>query len=239
MNNILFVIVLYNKTREQSLAWQSLCKCLSAEQLQKVYIHDNTRHNIYLAAAYNLALRKAQDEGYTWLCLLDDDTEVTAEYIESLTERTSQDNETKVWVPRLVGSDGKIMSPFRHLGILTALNSGTVISTSVMQSIGGFNVQYPLDYLDYWLFRELHRRRISIGLLSAKLIHHLSCSDYSDMPRERYLSILKAEKQFAGEGGYAVMIYYKFQLLGRLIKWTLTKHPYILETFRQLTGRQP
>ena len=33
-----------------------------------------------------------------------------------------------------------------------AINSGSLIKVSFLTEIGGFNGQFPLDYLDHWLF---------------------------------------------------------------------------------------
>ena len=237
MSNILFVIVLYQKTKEQSLAWLSLQKCLSPEQLQRdVYVHDNTKNNIFLAAAYNIALKRAMNGGYQWLALLDDDTEVNMAYIDQLAQHTQDESSDNVLVPVLQDGNGKTLSPAYHYGVLSAFNSATVIRTSVIESIGGFNEKYPLDYLDYWLFRELHRRHIKVSVLAVSLKHNLSCSDYSTMTQQRYLSILRAENQFAKEGGIANILCYKLQLCARIVKWTLIGHPYIRETWNALIG---
>ena len=85
-------------------------------------------------------------------------------------------------------------------------------------SIGGFNTRYPLDYLDYWYFNEIYRLKQEVTILQATLTHSLSLLNYrQNITKERYKSLLTAEKQFATQLGKQALIYYKFQLLGIFI----------------------
>ncbi len=233
MNGILYIVVIYRIREEDSLACRSLRQLLGDELYrQQVYVHDNTEDNIYLAAAYNKGCGYAQQHGCQWMVLLDDDTEITEEYLTELQRITEQDG-SFVAVPRLEDSAGRLLSPFRYHGRLTAFNSGVAIPVGLMRdTIGTFSTDFPLDYLDYWFFLQLRRKGIEVRVMQASLRHSLSISDYSQVSAERYQSLLTAEKRFAEEEGGMYPFLYRLRLLGRAVKWTMTGHRYTKETWR-------
>ena len=228
MSNILFVIVLYQIKQEQSRAWQSLQASMG--NAGAIYIHDNTKENIFLAKAYNRALTYAHEKGYHWMVLLDADTEVTPSYLEAIKQATQLPEDT-VYCPTLENKHKKL-SPRSVYGIPVAFNSGMLIPVKIIDFIGGFNEQYPLDYLDYWFCHQLYLRHIPLALLPTTLSHSLSVMDYSTMPQWRYLSIMEAEKRFAIETGHLCL--YRLLLACRLIKWSITGHKYVRETYHAL-----
>ena len=231
-HSILYILVLYHVAAEHSIAYQGLRQYLSAEEYNDIYIHDNTPHNVYLAEAYNRGLEYAILHRYKWIVLLDADTAVSEEYVRTLKAAIAEDA-TSVCVPVLVDSKGKQLSPSKLYGKPTAFNSGLAVRCEIMEQIGGFNRNYPLDYLDNWLCRELYIRHINLTVLPVRLLHNLSVNDPKHyVSKERYNSILHGERQFAEQ--YNEVIRYKMRLLCRLCKWILTGHPCIKETFRAL-----
>ena len=230
MNKILFVIVIYKIKREESRAWQQLHALLGEENESSIYVHDNTENNIYLAAAYNKGWQYAKQNGYTWMVLLDADTDVTKQYVDSVLEVVKTSSSQMVYCPVLTDGNGRHLSPLKSQGIDVAFNSGLVIPISIIEKVGGFNENYPLDYLDYWFCNQLHQLHIPLKTLSSQLHHSLSVRDYSQVSQQRYLSLLAAEKRYAKETGREKQ--YKLRLFCRLIKWTLTGHKYIRETYR-------
>lgn len=229
MSNILFIVVIYRIREADSLACRSLRNVLrDAAYEQQVFVHDNTTDNIFLAAAYNKGLAYARNNRFRYVVLLDDDTEVTGDYLSELQEMTAKDPQS-VFVPRLIGADGTLLSPFRYHGRLTAFNSGTALPVDAVKA---FSSQFPLDYLDYWLFLQLNRQAVPVKILHSSLRHSLSISDYKNVSESRYQSLLQAEKLFAKEEGGIYPLQYRLRLLGRAVKWTLTGHRYAKETWR-------
>lgn len=224
---LLYIVVLYGMTLEESLSYKGLSEYLSADELRRdVYVHDNSIHNIYLAGAYNKGLEYAMANGYEWIVLLDEDTMVSAAYLSALKAATA--GSARVCVPTLA-DNGEVISPSRLYGVPVAMNSGMAIRCSVMQEMGGFNKDYPLDYLDYWLCHCLYDRDISLEVLPVQMVHHLSLNSTKGyVSRERYMSLLAGERRYAEEFGYAWR--YRLHLIGRLIKWSLTGHTYVKET---------
>jgi len=232
MREVLFIVVIYGINEGDSIACRSLRKILGEERYeQDVYVHDNTKNNIFLAGAYNKAYRYAREMGYRRMVIIDDDTEITKEYVAELQEIAAR-NEEKVYVPKLADKREKRLSPFKTHGRVTAFNSGVVIPIKVMEKVGGFSENYPLDYSDYWFFLQLHRRGIEVSEMQSELLHELSINDYEGVTRERYLSLLKAENRFAKEEGGIYPLLYRMKLLCRAVKWTITGHRYTKETWR-------
>lgn len=235
MSDILYILIIYGVTKEESRAWQCLQKLLPAEELlRNVYVHDNNVHNIYLAEAYNTGLQFASTHGFKYIVLLDHDACLTAEYISAI-RHASTENQNAVWVPVLMSPRGKQISPIHKWGMQVAFNSGMLLPVKIVQSFGGFNTNYPLDYLDYWVCHQLYSLHIPLLTLPVTLEHSLSVLDYANVPKWRYLSLLAAEKRFANEIGMQKQ--YKIRLLGRLIKWSLTGHKYVKETWNAWIGK--
>lgn len=229
MDKILYFIVIYKIKREQSRAWQQLHALLGKDKENCIYVHDNTENNIYLAAAYNKGWQYAKQNGYSWIVLLDADTNVTKQFIDSVQEAVNTSRSETVFCPELIDDKGTLLSPLKSHGIDVAFNSGLVVPIHIIDKLNGYNENYPLDYLDYWFCYQLHQLRIPLEVLAVRLTHSLSVCDYSQVSKERYLSLLAAEKRFAKETGHERL--YRIRLFCRLIKWILTGHKYIRETY--------
>ncbi len=181
------------------------------------YHHDPS--NPGLAAAYNAALRQADELGCQWLLLLDQDTTVTAFYLH---EALSVAGATRAdaLVPRLAHGT-TVVSPFYQAaqgpvrpiantlrGIakqpLQAFNSGAVLRVSAMESLGGFDTAFPLDYLDHATFAALQHAGGSIHVLGAELRHELSTNTQAALDDNalcRQVDILAAERRFIATYG--------------------------------------
>jgi GT2 family glycosyltransferase len=201
---------------------------------QVTYIHDP--RNLGIATAYNFALASANGTGSDWLLLFDHDTEVTEQYAAEFLHEP-QVNETIAAVVPKINSAGTMISPvYSHsLRPLTeerplpgvqetpvmAINSGSLLRVGFLNEIGGFNEEFPLDYLDHWLFYEIYARDKNVLLVDVALEHELSVMDYSNVSLRRYQSILDAEMKFYSEYKKDLSGPYKKQLCKRLLKQIL------------------
>jgi GT2 family glycosyltransferase len=213
-------------------------------------------HNNGLAEAYNTALHIAGENGIGWLLLLDSDTEITPSFVNACLDAipvVDADETIAALVPRIV-ENGAIHSPRfasawrrRTLGPdvsgvindeIVAMNSGSVLRVSAVAALGGFNTDFWLDYLDYWLFRALHSRGRRVFVLGETLAHSLSFADpVSRMSRERYRNMLAAEHYFfAAFGSPWERMRLKIVLLKRAVSLGLRRRGanLALLTFRQL-----
>jgi GT2 family glycosyltransferase len=233
---LLAVLVLYEMRASDSPTLVSLCKSLAESDVARQfrlliydnsaspsplpaipvpfsYIHDPT--NGGLVTAYNTALGLAQEGRNEWLLLLDQDTVLTSDYLNTLFRtlcRVRMDARCAALVPKLVCGN-KVVSPVRVLwggrlapvdqgrfgtvlGEPMALNSATLLRVSAILEIGGFDHRFWLDYLDHWVFNRLHRARYTLYVIDAVLHHELSVRSTSDISLARYRNVLLAEGKF-------------------------------------------
>jgi len=173
-----------------------------------------------LLAAYRRALTEAQQNGASWLLLLDDDTQVTAEFIQTqlqMTDELAAKPNVAAVVPRL-RSGGVVRSPHASVGWrqsplpldrdgpapigTTAFNSGAMLRRSAIEAVGGFPDGYPLDFLDHATFARLARAGFRVWVLPITLDHPMTWDDPSGaMGFERFAHVLAAEQRFHREYG--------------------------------------
>ncbi len=213
------------------------------------YIHDP--RNLGIATAYNFAWSQGNENGSKWLLLLDHDTQLTNAFIHSLLNTPELSHNVAAVVPKII-SENIMISPvftdsFRPLkeerpneGLqekrIMAINSGALIRMEFLNEIGGFNVNFPLDYLDHWLFHEIYATGHMVWVLDVTLDHELSVMDYSRVSLRRYQSILDSEINFYKNYKKDLFPSYRKQLAKRFIKQALVvKNKKIaLYTLRQL-----
>lgn len=190
------------------------------------YVHDAS--NPGLAVAYNKALKAAKD--FDWLVLLDQDTAVTPAYFEEINNATP-DEQVVALVPLIFSGKQQISPVYSeeyigktakhpHVGVhaqVMAINSASVLQISFLKEIGGFNQDFPLDFLDHWLYWRIDQEGKKVQVLTTKLEHDLSVLDYASLDFSRYESILAAERQYYGN--YAIDL--KKQHQNHLVKRTL------------------
>ena len=178
------------------------------------YRHDP--RNLGLAVAYNLALQKAVESGRKWLLLLDQDTHLKGDFLDTLLEQLDKPaNAVCALVPKLRQGQ-TILSPtwitqMREQQVeadfagdcekrVMALNSGACLRVAELEKIGGFPCEYPLDYLDHAVFFRLQQAGGKVQVLKSVLEHHLSLLNLNEeMSFDRYGKMLAAERRFVRE----------------------------------------
>jgi GT2 family glycosyltransferase len=202
------------------------------------YVHDPA--NGGLAAAYNYALSRAEETGYEWLLLLDQDTTLTREFFAELiacaNTLRAQDKVAAI-VPKLIVR-GVIQSPAEHFidylrhqfrrnrpslgldvageqpGRISAYNSGCTLRVAALRSIGGFPKEFWLDYLDHAVFHALWTRGHTVYVLHAVLQHELAESDLNARPIWRFRNALQAQALFVNDAGsFTDQLLYRLWLL--------------------------
>jgi GT2 family glycosyltransferase len=223
------------------------------------------RVNGGLPPAYNKALEVARARGIPWLTLLDSDTEVSAEFLNA-SLRTANEIKASPQIvaivphvveggiahsPRKMGWLRRPALPSSFSGVfpyeLVALNSGATVRVSAMEAIGGFSSEFWLDYLDYWLFRVLQRKGLSVHVLREAVEHSLSLAKAATrMSVDRYRNMLEAEHYYTAKYGSAwERARLKLVLFSRVARFTVDpfSRPFlpfaIKHIFRWLPGRAP
>lgn len=204
----------------------------------QVYIHDE--RNIGIVTAYNKAWEIASNKKNDWLLLLDQDTEITEDYLKRTIAALSnnQQEENIVAIVPTVYSNEKVVSPvfldsLRPLkntlpskGLqekkVMAINSGAVIRVSFLNEINGFNKEFPLDYLDHWLFHTIYEKNRKIFLSDAKLNHDLSVMNYNTISLGRYKSIVDSEVRYYNKYLPDKKIQFKKHLFLRMMKQAIS-----------------
>lgn len=201
------------------------------------YYHDAT--NPGLSTAYNSALDECSKSNKKWLLLLDQDTTFTKEYLEEI-ERLDYDkipDKVVAIIPRVISlSDRRSIAPVKMFlgGIcrpvdaeggvvnipISGINSGTILSVSYMNTIGGFSTDYTLDMLDHWYFRKIVQDNKKCYLLKSSVYQDLSVfGNFEDnISIQRYKQMLYAESFFIKEEGLLSMFIFKIRLFFRALK---------------------
>jgi GT2 family glycosyltransferase len=262
---IVAVLVLYKRSAEESQTFASLRSLLAENPLAadaiELIVCDNTPYgqeppldfdglylrdtsNPGLAKSYNKALQIARERGIPWLLLLDQDTTLTAAYVEEIvaqSEAMEPDMQIVALVPKLV-QNGIVQSPhvaptFRHAkfnreiagpwrGRLYAFNSASVVRVSGLLAIGGFPEKFWLDFLDHATFHLLQQTGGQVFVLRAELTHDLSTNSIErkdEAAMRRYRNILAAEHEYYRlYGTFSDRCYLRIRMLrgflGTLIK---------------------
>lgn len=173
--------------------------------------------NTGLADAYNLAIFKAHDEGFEWLLTLDQDTNLPLDFIPKLIDVAKicgSRREIAAIVPHIRAGDRDVSPnwfaggvrprwfPRNYSGIpaqaVYAFNSGTSVRVSSVQSFGGYNPLFWLDYCDGYLYRQIETNGLKVYVAGhIHLQHDFSLLDVSNkMSLLRYQNALEAGSAF-------------------------------------------
>lgn len=194
------------------------------------YVHDET--NPGLAKAYNEGAKYMLEVQADLMLLLDQDTLLDELYLESLLH-IKLDKEIGAYVP-IVSSHGRQISPVfsdKYIGAqselpkagtysaaIMSINSGTVLPRETLTAIGQFNVEFPLDFLDHWLFWKIYQLHKKVTVFDYHLTHNLSVLDYREISIQRYESIICAETLFYRKYDQDKFYTHRKHLLLRTIK---------------------
>lgn len=198
------------------------------------YVHDP--NNGGTAAAYACATRIAGEIGMEWLLLLDHDTRLPEGFLaEAAAAASSGSAFVAAWVPWVRLSNGAIVSPARVTwagGIrplrpgaqppagmrLSAIASGTVLRVVCMRELLPWPKGLWLDYVDHWIFAQLHRNRLKILIMDQVLQHELSIAGPASLSPARLVSILDGEASFQRLLGMSARLVYPLRLAQRVLR---------------------
>lgn len=257
-DKIFLVIVLYKTRLEDSKTIRSLNLYLNKSI--DIFIFDNSPIPQYdkesffygklnisyfcnilnpgLAVAYNQALSKSLSKEKKWILLLDQDTELTKEYIEEISSINLDDFSIEIVavIPKVFSPNNKLISPARmYLGgicrpvnipngivksNLTGINSGTILRVDYMNSINGFSLDFPLDMLDHWYFRKIFIDGKLVFLLKSSIYQNLSVSNNFEynVSFDRYKMMLNSEYLFVKQQGFFGVFTFRLKLLYKIFK---------------------
>jgi GT2 family glycosyltransferase len=188
-----------------------------------------------LAAAYNLALDLARKRGSDWLLLLDQDTQLNAAYFRELLQ-TAPDLEANsvCLVPRVNDGQRQVspmdcstvraqphQRPGSTSGMVMAINSGACWRVAWLTESGGFNPDFPLDYLDHWACHHARSQGRQLYVMDSEIRQNLSISDRNRVSKDRYVSIYESEYRYYSRHRTELFASYRRHLPIRLLKQLL------------------
>lgn len=187
--------------------------------------------------AYQAALEITHD---SWLMLLDDDTRISERYFKNLFIQLDNHAATDIvaYCPIIEDETGQIsptksnninMLNFpRESGIffedITGIASGLTLSKEFMQSIGGFNLEFPLDYLDHWIFYSIIANGKKVKVLENRIQHTLSVQNLESLSAFRFYSIFKSEYIFYKQYRKQLLFEVKKKYIKMIIKGVINKN---------------
>lgn len=243
------IIVLYKCDIATSATCQSLLKQIGLEQQDIFVVYDNSPsanlgstpkgwqvvldpNNGGLLTAYNYAFSQARSKGCHWVLLLDQDTDLPANFVVTVHENLALmqsktdvvaiipivkagDRQVSPMLPRLGRETSYALRNVVESNWLTAINSGTCLRVDFIEGVGGFCKDFWLDYLDHWLFKTINSSRKCVYVTDVVLQHDLSVANMnSGLSVQRYKNVLLAERRFTNN--YLPPIW-RFVLIPRLL----------------------
>lgn len=185
-----------------------------------------------LSKAYNAAVESCFSRGEDgYLCLFDDDTMVTGDYLDHLKE--SATGERAIFVP-LLYAENRLISPAKlknnfHCSFfadkeaalaydghrLTALNAGMAIPLSLFDHYR-YDERLFLDGIDHTFIKDMIARKVPVRIFDFAMEQRLSSFEKPPLERalHRFRIFKKDVKVFAGRQ-------YRRVLLRRMLKLTL------------------
>lgn len=140
--------------------------------------------NLGVAVALNLGVKYALKAGFDWVCTFDQDSEVCGGFISQMLETYQQapHPETVALVaPSYVDRESGFKVLLKRAAdgeILTAMTSGSMISSSAIQKLGFFDESLFIDAVDIEFCLRARRKGMLILQSPAVLLHSLGQTTY-------------------------------------------------------------
>jgi glycosyltransferase involved in cell wall biosynthesis len=203
------------QTEVQILLYDNTPGGLDPGSLPEGVRYEAAGENAGLASAYNRALSIAQHQQSTWLLTLDQDTTLPPDYLYQICRIASEveaDSSIAAIVPRMLDRGRPVAPVFiRFWGAsyaaadcqgtspreVHATNSATLFRVSSLKQIGGFSPYFWLDYLDGYVFHQLHAHGGKVYIArDIEVVHELSLLHGGNLTPVRFHNILRAESAY-------------------------------------------
>jgi glycosyltransferase involved in cell wall biosynthesis len=199
------------------------------------YLHNS--NNGGTAAAYEAAIEIASARGIQWLLLLDHDTQLPADFLDQagieIVPMSGQQRAVAL-VPWVRHGRDLIVSPnrvtrtgtFRPLRLgqkpakgehVSAIASGSMLHVGTLKSLLPIPKALWLDYVDHWIFAQLHRQGLRTRVVDQVLEHELSVATLAELSPARFLSVLDGEAVFTCVLGILARMVYPLRLVRRIM----------------------
>ncbi len=198
------------------LLWDNSAEPLDSIHLEFPVVYRHSAHNLGVSGAYNGAMKYAIANNHTWMLLLDQDSEVSETFLSTLIRHAESLHEVKeiaAILPTILCGES-IASPREQLfgrsraypehevgvasGEAIGINSGCMMRTECLAEIGGFSLDFWLDYSDLYVFHQFFLKKKRVWLAAdARMRHEMTVADYDRlMSPWRYRNFSYAETAF-------------------------------------------
>ncbi len=211
MNNILIIIVLYNRNIK-NIRVNDFCYNLNVLIYDNSKLPQNYSENIYyihdpqnsgVSKAYNEGIKLAYKLNKKYILLLDQDTKIKMHNIEKYIEMVKKYGDKYIY-SSIICRGNKIYSPFIEkiyrnkiqfkekfkyeevysLEKKSIINSGMLVPIEIINEIGSFNEKIKLDFSDIYFIEKYKKIRKEIILVNNEIEHSLSGDDGKNKERE-------------------------------------------------------
>lgn len=195
LHQVALVVIVDNSTETEA---QSRVSAIAQGHPEQIALIQNG-HNLGLAKAQNLGIRRALDEGAEWILLMDDDSSAEPQMVEQLVQANqvyATEPGTGIVVPKyleqsvnrealfVTAPGGEYHRPrFAKVGfsgqpilqdIFIAISSGSLIKAELFNEIGMIRESFDIDYLDVdFCLRAIEAGYRIVAVRDAVLRHNL------------------------------------------------------------------
>ena len=173
--------------------------------------------NVGVAGAYNYALEIAEKRSFAWLLLLDQDTTLPSNFLAGMhchASRLKTDETIAAVAPMVLMGETpvspKIMSRWggaqdptpgfqgRMRKELIIMNSGMLLRASALRAIGGYSMDFWLDFSDRYVCHMLAEHHYAAWIAGdLQLQHHVSVmAGEGETSVERYENLMGAQDAY-------------------------------------------
>ena len=163
--NLLYIIDNSNET------YPFVTKFIENRPEKTTYIFNNG--NLGVAAALNIAINKALEDGYSYLLTMDQDSYFEEGSLEILINSLADLNSAGIVSPfhknRFFTNPPKIKGPEEVSDVMT---SGNIVNLSAIKKIGNFKEDYFIDYVDIEFCLRLRKNNFKIIRINNSFLVH-------------------------------------------------------------------
>lgn len=210
----------------------TISNCNKEIVLNDGHIYISMEGNKGLSKAYNEALKCIPCSAENYVLLLDDDTNLTDEYVQIVFR--SIESKKDIYIP-IVKTPNMLMSPvvskngcihpIKNIDEIdtsgiSAINSGMLICTDVFK-----DYQYPeelfLDYIDHAFMLEMNKRHKQIEIMNVSVIQSFSVDEFNKNGEKIRFKIFKRDMGFYYKKLVKNVFYYLYILWKRKFRLCL------------------
>ncbi len=204
---IVCAIVIFNTRLTHSSTYKTLI-LPNSDKIDRLLVFDNSQESQYeeipfkhgdyhyywdksnpgVSTHYNKAAQYAQENGYQWLLLLDQDTIFPINAISCYQKAMTEFPHERLFVPKHKISNGRYLSPAnackklkKHVdtGIVPIdkydiINSGMLINVYDFIAVGGYKEDVNLDFSDFQFIERLRKRVDKLVILNMECTQDFS-----------------------------------------------------------------